>query len=228
MSACDKKLKASLMEAMELDRKQLEAEMQHAEPHVFSDIHEKKMEKLLQRQKRKQKTRGVVRYVVAACIVLLLTGGILMISSEDLRASKLSIDIIEWLEAFFSTEKGKDDRRREDEVLFEESRIGYLPEGFEKVEEFENIAFVYYRYENDVNKMIHITVGIDKSLLQVDNKENGYEVLVNDRGYEYAGTFNDKAMGGTIAWQDAVGMYYYISGTVEYEELIKVMNGISY
>lgn len=227
MSACDNKLKTSLIEAMELEQKQLETEMLNAEPHVFSDIHEKKMEKLLQRQKRKQKLHNTVRFAVAACIVLLFIGSIFVISSKDLRASKLSIDIIEWLEEFFSVEQGEDERRKE-KVIFEEGRIEYLPEGFEKTAEFANIAMVYYKYENEMGKMIQITVGRDKSSLQIDNTEDVYEVLINEDGYEYSGTFNEKTDTGALVWKGENELYYDIVGSVEYEELIKVMNGISY
>lgn len=228
MSACDNKLKDSLIEAMELDHKQLEAEMQNAEPHVFSDIHEKKMEKLLQRQKRRQKIRGVVRYMAAACIVLLLTGGMFMISSEDLHASKLSIDIIEWLEEFFSTEKGEGGKRENREVLFTEEQIGYLPEGFEKTTEFTNFNLVYYKFENNVGESIHISVERDKSLLQVDNTEDIYKVRLNEAGYEYTGTYSNKSHTGVLVWKGDDELYYQITGIVAYEELVKIMNNISY
>ena len=112
MRACDNKLRSSLVEAMRLDEQRLEAEMQGVTPHVFSEVHEKKMEKLMRSQNRKRKVRSVLRYAVAACLVLLLTGSILIISSEDLRASKLSVDIIEWLEDFFSTEKGMGGKKK--------------------------------------------------------------------------------------------------------------------
>lgn len=228
MRACDNKLRSSLVEAMRLDEQRLEAEMQGVTPHVFSEVHEKKMEKLMRSQNRKRKVRSVLRYAVAACLVLLLTGSILIISSEDLRASKLSVDIIEWLEDFFSTEKGKDDRRKESEVLFTEEQIGYLPEGFEKVEEFESFSVVYFRYENKKGEMFQVNVGRDKSYLQFDNVTDEYEVYRNERGYEYALTFDAKSGDVTIVWSDENEIYYYVSGDANYEELVKVMNGITY
>lgn len=228
MSACDNKLRANLMEAMKLDDQNLEAEMQGVAPHVFSEVHEKKMEKLLQRQNRKRKVLSVLRYALTACLVLLLTGSILIISSKDLHASKLSIDIIEWLEEFFSTEKGKEIKREESAALFREEQIGYLPEGFEKIEEAEGFSIVYYKYQNDFGENIRVTVGKDKSSFQVDNTENVYEVHWNEAGYEYTSTYQVENGRGTIIWQDEDKTYYYISGIVAYEELIKVMNGITY
>ncbi len=226
MSACDNKLKSSLIQAMELDHEKLEAEMQTVTPHTFSDAHQQNMDKLFLKQKYKQKLHSVLRYAVAACIVLLLTSSIFIISSKDLQASKLSIDIIEWLEEFFSTEKGKSERRKEGEVLFEESQIGYLPEGFVKTVEFVNVANVYYRYENNEGNFIQITVGRDKANLKVDNTEDIYEVKINQAGYEYSATYSNETGKGTLAWKNDNEIYYYIAGIAEYEELIKVMNNI--
>ncbi len=226
MSACDNKLKSSLIQTMKLDQEILEAEMQTVALHEFSDAHQKKMDKLFLVQKHKQKIHGVVRYVVAACLVLVLTGSIFIISSKDLYASKLSIDIIEWLEDFFSTEKGKDERREKNEVLFEESQIRYIPEGYKKTEEFINFNTVYYKYESETDAFIQITVGKDMAYLQVDNTEDIYEVSVNESGYEYSITYNNDSRRGAIAWKGSNDLYYYITGITEYEELIKIMNNI--
>lgn len=228
MKACDNKLRTNLMEAMKLDNQNLEAEMQGVTPHEFSEVHEQKMEKLLHKQASKRKVRGILRYAVAACLVLLLTGSILIISSKDLRASKLSVDIIEWLEEFFSAEKGEIIKRTEDDILFSEEQIGYMPEGFEKVEKFENYNVVYYRYKNSINQTLRISVVRDKSLLQIDNKDNDYDVSINEEGYEYTYTHNVEAGSSWVVWKDKDDLYYYISSTLPGEEVIKIMNSISY
>lgn len=102
MKACDSKLKSSLMEAMELDDARLEEEMKNYEPHVFSAEFESRMEELFKVQERKSKRRNALRFIAAAVIIALLTGGIIFIGSEDLRASEMSINILEWLEDFFT------------------------------------------------------------------------------------------------------------------------------
>ena len=227
MSACDNKLKSNLVEAMELDNQRLEAEMQDVAPHTFSDIHEKTMEKTMRIYSQKSSKSRKLRFIVAACLALLLTGSIFIIGSKDLSASKLSIDIIEWLEEFFSTEKGTDDRRKEG-VLFEESRIGYLPDGFTKVEEYENFSLVYFRFQNDNGNDICISIGKARSMFQIDGVEVVYEVGLNEAKYEYTATYQEQTNKGTIVWQDDRDIYYYVSGTVMYGELINVMNGITY
>lgn len=90
MNACDNKLKSSLVEAMKLDNARLEKELQHSELHVFSPDFERCMERLIKIQRSKGKIQKCFRYIVAAVMVLFLTGGILVIGSEDLNASELN------------------------------------------------------------------------------------------------------------------------------------------
>lgn len=228
MKACDNKLRTNLMEAMKLDNQKLEAEMQGIAPHEFSEAHEQKMNKLLSKQARKRKVRGVLRYAVAACLVLLLTGSILIISSKDLRASKLSVDIIEWLEEFFSAEKGEIIKRTEDDVLFSEEQIGYLPEGFEKVAEGVSFNAIYFKYEDGDGEKLHVSVVRDKALLQIDSKETIYEVSKNELGYEYTYTYSEESKTSRVVWMSKNSLYYYISSTLPREEVEKIMNNISY
>ncbi len=149
MKASDKKLQASLMEAMKLDDARLEEEMKNSEPHVFSESFEKRMEELIQAQKRKRKRSSFIRrFAASAAVVVLLVGGGLCIGSEQLRASAISIDIREWLEEFFTVENGSSGRKEEEGILFVETQLGYIPEGFEKVEEYESFSQVWYKYQN--------------------------------------------------------------------------------
>ena len=136
MKACDEKLRDSILRVMEQEDAELEEEMKQFEPHVFSESFEKKMEEVMRVQARKSKRSSIIRYVAVAVVVALLVGGILFIGSEDLRASEIGVGILEWMENFFVVENDTNRSKDEDvDVLFDESQIGYLPEGFEKVEE---------------------------------------------------------------------------------------------
>lgn len=227
MRACDEKLRSSLMEAMKLDNARLEEEMKHCEPHVFSEKFERCMEKLMTVQRRKGKVISCVRYIAAAVVVLLLTGGILFVGSEDLRASELSIDILEWLDEFFTVKNGVDDRS-DTAVLFDESQIGYLPEGFEKVGELVKFAGNQYEYKNSNGDYILIDVCRNKATLQIDSEQIKEEIHLNEAGYEYTQTIKTDSNENLIMWKDVNEIYYYITATVEINELIKIMNSISY
>lgn len=227
MRACDEKLRSSLMEAMKLDNARLEEEMKHCEPHVFSEKFERCMEKLMTVQRRKGKVISCVRYIAAAVVVLLLTGGILFVGSEDLRASELSIDILEWLDEFFTVKNGVDDRS-DAAVLFDESQIGYLPEGFEKVGELVTFSYVQYEYVNERGEQILIYVSRDKVSSKIDNEEIEKQVYLNDMGYEYTLIHKEGEEDLSLMWVDKKEKYYNITGNIECSELIKIMNEISY
>ena len=227
MKACDEKLKSGLMEAMKLDNARLEEELQHGEPYAFSPLFEKRMEKLLQVQRSKGKVYHCVRYVAAAVLVLFLTGGILYVGSEDLCASKLSIDILEWTDTFFRFRHNSEHTERISEH-FDESMITYLPEGFEKIEESITFSKAWYKYQNEAGNMISVQAVLGSGETVVDNEGIVLEVLLNEAGYEYARVYKEALALETYIWQDDEKILYYISGNVGTDEMIKVMNGISY
>lgn len=226
MKACDEKLKSSILEAIELDDARLEEELKSCEPHVFSEKFEREMEALFERYRRKKRLKRIQRYAMAAAVVLLLTGGIFYLGSGDLRATKTNIDILEWFENFFTVKDGTDDRSGT-KVLFEESQIGYLPEGFEKVSGEKIFSQVLYKYKNGSGEYIAIQVTCDKLALNVDNEFSDMEARINKMGYEYTLTQRDENQQATIMWNDN-SFYYYITSTLGNEELIKIMDGISY
>lgn len=233
MKACDEKLRAALMEAWELENARLEEEMKECEPHVFSDEFERKMDELFEVNGRKQNARGfrgrwsaVVKYSAIAAIVFVLTGGIFVSQSPQLNASNLSVDILEWLGEFFTVKDG-DANGNATEALFCEEQIGYLPEGFELVSEWESFSQVQYKFEDKNGKYILIEVCENNLNFSVDNEEIVKEVHVNQAGYEYTmlqGSENGKVV---LMWKDAEDIYYYISSDLATEEVIKIMNYIS-
>lgn len=227
MKACDEKLKSSILEAIELDDARLEEELKSCEPHVFSEKFEREMEALFERYRRKKRLKRIQRYAMAAAVVLLLTGGIFYLGSGDLRATKTNIDILEWFENFFTVKDGTDDRSGT-KVLFEESQIGYLPEGFEKDSEYVTFSVVQYKYKNAENEYIIIRVLKDKLSLSVDSEVNNKEDCVNKAGFEYTMTQRDELNQATLMWNGDSDIYYYVTSTLGNEELIKIMDGISY
>ncbi len=227
MMAYDNKLKSCLIEMMEQEEAGLREELRQSEPHVFSETYRRTMNDAMQVQKRKSRQQGILRYVAAAVVTVLLAGGILFIGSEDLRASNVGIDILEWLEDFFTVRDGTD-VRKETDVLFEESQIGYLPEGFEKVSETALYSSVAYRYENGETLFINIRVHRSKFEVAVDNEEIDREIKLNEQGLEYTHILKDDFGNETVIWQGEQGFYYMVDGNVGEEELIKIMNHISY
>lgn len=229
MKACDEKLRDSILRVMEQEDAELEEEMKQFEPHVFSESFEKKMEEVMRVQARKSKRSSIIRYVAVAVVVALLAGGILFIGSEDLRASEIGVGILEWMENFFVVENDTNRSKDEDvDVLFDESQIGYLPEGFEKVEEEVTFSKVNYLYQNDDDEYVSLLVYRNKASLGVDNDEIVQEVALNDAGLEYRYIYKVDSSEHIITWIDKEELCYSLSSSLEKEEIMRIMNSITY
>lgn len=225
----NKRLHECIVKMMELEDRLLEEEMKHAEPHVFSAEFERKMEEVMRVQTRVCKHSDVVRYLASAAVVILMVFGLLFIGNEDLRASDFKINVLEWMEEFFvvenDTNRDKDD---ENDVLFHESQIGYIPEGFEKVEEVVQFAQVGYKYQNDAGEYIGIWVYREKGLFGVDNEKTKQDVNVNASGVEYGYVYKEDSKEHIVTWLDESGRFYSLMGTIAREEIIRVMDSIVY
>lgn len=225
----NKRLHECIVKMMELEDRLLEEEMKHAEPHVFSAEFERKMEEVMRVQTRVCKHSDVVRYLASAAVVILMVFGLLFIGNEDLRASDFKINVLEWMEEFFvvenDTNRDKDD---ENDVLFHESQIGYIPEGFEKVEEYTSFSMVFFRYEDDFDNTLIFQVFREKSMFNMDNKEVKQDVVLNQAGHEYRCVYKEETNELILTWVDNDKKFYVLSGTVELEALVSCMNSISY
>ena len=229
MKACDKKLRDSLLRVMNAEENAIREEMKQEEPYVFSESFEQKMKELMQVQKSKSKRRYVIRYAVAAVAVVLLIGGILFIGSDELRASDFGVKIQMWMENFFvvenDTSRGKDET---EDVLFDESRIGYLPEGFEKVEEVSIYSEVYIKYQDAEENYIVFEVLRDKTLSGIDNDDIAQEVGLNTVGMEYRYIYKSDSGEHILTWIDKDNISYSLISSLEKDEIIEVMNNIFY
>lgn len=225
----NKRLHECIVQMMELEDRILEEEMKHAKPHVFSAEFERKMEEVMRVQTRVCKRSDAVRYLATAAVVVLMVFGLLFIGNENLRASDFRINVLEWMEDFFVVENDTNrDKSDENDVLFHESQIGYIPEGFEKVEEEVQFSQVTYRYENDLGEYIIFEVNRDKMLSNIDSERIAQDIALNEEGLEYRCIYKEDSKEVVLTWVDEKNRFYSLCGTVVKAELIKCMNCISY
>lgn len=234
MSVCDEKLKKALLEVWEKEDARLEEEIKQCEPHVFSREFEQKMNQLLNNHGRecaphgfRQKLTPFWKPLAAVVVVCIMISGILLTQSSSLRASALRIDILEWLDEFFTVEDG-DGKRASEQVLFEESQIGYLPDGFEKVSEEIAFSQIQLKYKNDKEEYIILQVHKGKMFSTVDNEFAEQQLHVNEEGYEYTVVYRKDSEQTTVMWKDELDIYYYIESSLDQDEIVNVMNSISY
>lgn len=228
MKACNEKLRSALKEAMSLAEAQEKKEMAGIESHKFSEEFEQKMDELLmQTLKCRQRRKNLLRYMAAVMVIGFLSVGVLVSRTVTTDASWFGIDIMQWLEEFFQVDAGEG-KRKDDSVLFEESQIGYLPEGFEKMAEHVSFSVVYYEYQNDKNDYINLHVVRDKSMLTSDGTEILIDEGINADGYEYQHIQKKDTRAEAVIWNDRNEIYYSIISTLNEEEIMKVMNEITY
>ena len=225
----NKGLHDCVVQMMELEEKLLTEEMKDAQPHVFSREFEQKMQEVMRVQARVSKRSDLVRYLATAAVVILMMFGLLFVGNEDLHASDFKINILEWFEEFFvvenDTNRDKDD---ESDVLFHESQIGYIPEGFEKVEEVVTFTCVTYKYQNDVGEYIAIFVYREKVLQGVDNAEIECDVKINELGIEYRYVYKEDSKEHILTWLDEENRFYALIASMGVEEVVEIMERISY
>lgn len=227
LSESEKMLKESVLEACELDDERLQKLVDESEPHVFSERFEKNMEKVFRMYRRRCFMRKVTRYTAAAAVlVLVVTGGIFLTTGKSAEATTPGVNVLEWLKDYFSFEKGNSGKS--EEVLFDESQIGYMPEGFELSVITKFKTYIKYEYIEDEKNNISLHVGKTNIAVQQDNNTIIQEVSINAAGYEYTHIFKTDSQSHVFLWEDENGLFYYLSGTVD-EEIIKlVMNNITY
>lgn len=232
MNVCDEKLHAGIELVTDEDMETLEQEMKQVEPHKFSEEFEKKMETLIQTQmpRKKKRTCSTPRYVAAAAAAVVVIGGFGMAGGAKLYASETNIPILKWMENFFVTEHDTDQMKGENskEVLFDQEQIGYLPEGFELVEEIVRESKVSYIYENLEKKSIMLKVMDDKFSVGTDNNEMTQNIDLNQAGLEYRYVYKTDSCKHIFEWIDETGKCYVLSGNIAKAELEQVMNSISY
>lgn len=232
MNVCDEKLHAGIELITDEDMETLEQEMKQVAPHKFSEEFEKKMDTLIKDQmpRKKKRTYSRPRYVAAAAAAVVVIGGFGLTGGAKLYASETNIPILKWMENFFVTEHDTDQVKGENsnEVLFDQAQIGYLPEGFELVEEIVRESKILYTYENTENNYIILEIWCDKTLSGMDNAETGKWMDINEAGLEYYYIYKSDSDRHMFEWLDKSNKCYILSGDIAKAELEQVMNGISY
>ena len=221
---CNEKLRQELVEYKKIEEELLEAELEGGEDHVFSEKFEANMQELFKVRNKKERRASCFRFTLSAAMILIVAG-IMFTTVALTKASLPTVDIVEWFDNHFVYSKGTP--TVEDEVLaFEESRLGYIPDGFKKMGEEINHMFIDYMYSGPDGQYISVHVSRMGVYSYQDNEEVVKEVFLNDAGYECVCFIRQNEY--VYIWEDDSGLYYYLSGNAGYDELMAVVNGIYY
>ena len=223
--AADEKLREGLRECMQQKNAMLDEEIEQYEDHVFSDKFETEMKKLFVVRNKKSERARIFKYAISVAAALLVVVGIASASVTSTKATLPSIDILSWLDTHFEFNKGTS-TSKDNELIFDEEQITYIPEGFVKISEEVKFTHIEYKYENTGGAHFSIYVSKAKVNPQQDNEEISRELFLNDDGYECL--FIERENELAYSWEDSEGLYYRVYGNVDKHDLNSVMNGIQY
>ena len=223
--AADEKLREGLRECMQQKNAMLDEEIEQYEDHVFSDKFETEMKKLFVVRNKKSERARIFKYAVSVAAALLVVVGIASVSATSTKATLPSIDILSWLDNHFEFNKGTS-TSKDNELIFDEEQITYIPEGFVKITEEVKFTHIEYGYENAEEKYFLVRVSKGLTQLNQDNEVIVRNTFVNDGGYECL--YIERENEFTYIWEDSKGLFYRVHGNVSKNELNSVMNGIQY
>lgn len=221
----DDKLRECLVETRRQDDMRLEEDMKLCEEHVFSEEFEANMQELFVVRSRKKNWKKIYRYAVSVAAVVLIVVGIASTSFTKTEASLPALDILEWLDNYFEFNKGNFSAE-DGELIFEEVQIGYIPDGFSKMDEVKNHTYIRYSYSETSGRYFSVRVSKAATQSLQDNEDIGQSIFLNEDGYECAVIKQGDVI--SYIWEDYEGLYYYVSGNIGQDELEAVMNGILY
>lgn len=195
--------------------------MEHSEkprePVIFSDIFERRMERLIDWQRRKYQIRSAVRYILSAAAVLLI---ILCLTNPGYIAKAWDV-LVKW----HSTHLEVDMPDTEWTGAVPEHELSYVPEGFELVmEDCDEIfggTFVYVKGE----KNLFFSYSFSGGNYNYDNEHSEISIIKDEEGVEILLVeFEDG--GYSMLWRSKEGLVFSLDADVTEEELIKIKDGI--
>lgn len=230
----DEMLHASALRLMELEAKQIDEEMKNAEPHVFSAEFERKMQELMRvatpaelaAKRRKKRMQRIQVAAAVSTMALVVVGLIIGKNQSSIIASEPGVRITTWCKEFFSFGGEKEDGITS--VVFDESQIGYIPDGFNKTEEDKILTMTVFKYENEHGHYIYINSCTNNDSTYISSEDIMQDVRLSDSGIEFHYIENRKSNELKIIFQGNDKQYYSITGTISKDEILKVMEGIKH
>lgn len=191
----------------------------------------RKMDKILIAQEKVMRKYNIIRILKYAAIIVLMIGT-LALTNSDVRA-KIKEIFFEMFDEYavmtFNSESENVITSLED-LDFE---LGYVPDGFELVEEIKtiNVVNIYYADNNDKNLLIeYCLIYNDKINLNTDSKDMIYENIIINGKYEsyFRSSEDTNKENYLIYYNSELGCTVTIMANLSKEEMIKIAENIKY
>lgn len=191
----------------------------------------RKMDKILRAQEKVMRKYNIIRILKYAAIIVLMIGT-LALTNSDVRA-KIKEIFFEMFDEYAVMTFNSDSENVITSLEDLDFELGYVPDGFELVEEMKDSNIIYFDYtDNNENKLFikfYLIFGTDNQL-QSDNKGVLYEeIIINDKFEAYFRSTNDISKENSlICYYSEAGFSVSIMGNLSKEELIKIVENITY
>lgn len=191
----------------------------------FSDGFKDKMNKLMESYKRATARRKVFIYTkkFVACILIAagLGFGVLMLS-QPVRAAIQNV-IIQWFDKYTQFDFQSDST----EVEFKEYTLGYLPEGFEEINQSFSDGFGSIEYRDLIGNDMFFQYfpSTEDYSVYLDNEHSTYSII-SINGFD-AHLFESDVEGrrSRLLWEQN-GYTFKITALLNVEEIIKIAENI--
>ncbi len=187
--------------------------------HDFSEIFNKKMNKLILREKSYQARNSLIRVLASIIIVLLLTS---LIIKPDLYANAAR-KVYELYDRFYRVQF--QDKSSIDGV--KKYNLDYIPDGWTLQEEYyyDDMGGSWYARDNEI---IDFSYGLSDSISQINSDGVHYEEFDMNDGTHIYYLQSDGEKPSTMQWlsPDKVTMFT-LAAPLSKEEMIKIIQNLS-
>ena len=219
-------LQIAVTEADQRDLARLPSNQEMNDAFQPSQRLEKKVEKTLHQQQTARRRRTALRWARNAAVVVLgiwvvFTGALVPVQAVQQAAYST---LLEWKEEFTSLFVSSDSAVVT--ALPEDIQVTYLPEGYTLKSHVQNDLDCIFQYANSSNQLlIQIRLVQNYSQIDLDNEYSGYYTITFD-DISALWIQNDSSMNVLIYEKD--DYLFYLAGSMDISELIKIAQGIKY
>jgi hypothetical protein len=219
----DKLLTVALYRAAELDYGDIPSDDELDLTIEPSQRFQRKMRDLLRnpnrhiRSQRRPLYLKVMRYAAAIFIAFTLLLGTAMAASPTVRAA-----VVNFVRTWF---EDRTEYQIPGSELHREWAFGYIPDGFELIEEARNELQQFYVYQNTNSTNIFITISSGRQ--SVDNEHSDfYQMTINGNAVDVYES-NDPQYHSIIVMHDEMyGVFITLNSEIDISELIKIAENI--
>lgn len=219
-------LQMAVTEADQRDLARLPSNQEMNDAFQPSQRLEKKVEKTLHQRQTARRRRTALRWARNAAVVVLgiwvvFTGALVPVQAVQQAAYST---LLEWKEEFTSLFVSSDSAVVT--ALPEDIQVTYLPEGYTLKSHVQNDLDCIFQYANSSNQLlIQIKLVQNYSQIDLDNEYSGYYTITFD-DISALWIQNDSSMNVLIYEKD--DYLFYLAGSMDISELIKIAQGIKY